>query len=1127
MLSDKELWDIVNVLLHTSTGKLDLVRHHMQSYENFLCTHIPAIINDFNNFSVHKKNSDTEKTIWNFSFQDVVFGVASYVDKNANINYVYPMEARTKNLTYSLPAYVDIICNVKKKENDQVVSTESQIFKKQLFGHIPLMVGSKFCMSNNIVYDHHETENTLDPGGYFIIKGNEKVVICQERIRDNKCFFYTHKDQKNTYVLEIRSNKTMTEMANALKIIFSPDGTLKTSFVNVRGNIPLMLLFRYYGAENDEQIMKYICGNSPKNKTERLTQMLVPSFEELHKALKEIEENDWGVEQYIESKFTNPRIKLKYLGTSRILPHIIGGPKAKCFFLGYMTQLLFKNIQNNTKTIDRDSLTNKKIETTGTLLAQLFRKLWKDILASLKNTIFKEKDWVPSSNKILKRSIVTNKLNSSLATGSWDSKISSDNKKSGVAQMLKRLTYIATISHLRRLNSPVNKTGRLVDPRKLHNSQFGFCCVAESPEGQMIGLIKNLSLAAVISAHGDEEVILHLLDDMDSTVPLSTEIALLEDDLIFVNGKLRFSTCAPWIVLNALRKLRRTGKINAQTSLCYKPKTNELHISTDEGRLLRPLLIVYEKNKLKVTKEIKDRLANGTITQIDLLNEGIIEYIDAQETEMCLIAMSVNKLEKTNIKYSHCEIHNSLIFGVSASLIPFPEHNQAPRVLYQCAQAKQAIGLNNFDVLRRLDTVNHILNYPQTPLIYTKPGQILGTDRLPSGCNLVVAVACFGAYNIEDSVVINRGALERGLFHITSFKTYRCELKKELSHLSEEILCNPKKNKYCSNFKMGNYSKLMKNGLVNVGTKVEENDIIIGKMAPMIHDKKNKKYSYNDTSIQIKQSGIIDRTVLTENHNDETICKVKLRRLRIPEVGDKVSSRHGQKSTIGLVVDESDMPFTESGIIPDIIINPHCLPSRMTIGQILECVLGKYGAMNGHKIDGSAFQKKYDTDNLDKLLMSAGFHGSGREILYNGETGKQMQTKIFIGPTYYQRLKHMVSDKMHARASGPINRLTHQPVEGRSRGGGLRLGNMELDCLHSHGTAHFLKEKFFDCSDTFFVYICTKCCVIASVNKEKNVFRCHNMKCKANDFKRIALPYSSKLLLYELMGMGIMTKFHV
>jgi len=1169
-LKNKDIWNIIKCLLVGEKG-LQLISHHIESFELFLNKYIPDIIEENNKITIIKKINDAstinylanieqnfDKEIYEITLHNPTYGEAIYNDSNTKKNILYPHIAREKNLTYSLPLYINLIIQKKLFYENKEIFSKKTIFKNEILAHIPIMKGTSFCSTSNKIYNK-KNDCPFDKGGYFIIKGNEKVIVSQERIVDNKPFFTKHKDGKYSHTIEIRSNKNMTQMANVLKILFlSKDGikgdrTLKVLFFKKKNPIPLFLLFYFYGATNDKQILNYIIGQNTKINIENnsIIDLLIPSFIECQHVLQQLKKNNETLNKYIIKKINNTQIQLEYLMYHRVLPNI-QTKKEKLIYLGYLTKKLCLHIQNKTKSMDRDSFINKKIETPGILLAQLFRKLYKDTLTSLKNTIYKETDWIPKEKQILKQSIITNKLNSSLATGNWDSKMSSESKKCGIAQMLKRLTYIATLSHLRRVNSPINNTGKLVDPRKIHNSQYGYLCPSESPEGHQIGLIKNLSLSTIISTYSCPDIIIYLLKqhcEFLSIEKISIQKQLKFDIIyIIINGKIIGFTFKPIEIVLFLRQKKRCGQINNMISIIFKPISQEINIYTDEGRLLRPLFIVNEKtNDINLNNIILKKIEQNNFRLIDLLNNGVIEYIDPNESEVIMIAKNYKelKLQKNkNVQYSHCEIDNSLIFGVCGSFIPFPEHNQAPRVLYQCAQVKQAIGLNNKEVLKRMDTVNYILHYPQKPLVYTRTSDLIGMNQLPSGQNLIVAIACFDGYNIEDSLIMNKGSIDRGLFHVSTYRTYKTETKQDMSALTKEIFCIPTEvNEKVIHINSHSKKNLDKNGIVKLGSKISQNDIIIGKITPVMekNNLKNlenelnnekcsftkKKIIYKDTSILAKQkeTGIVDKILFTENINSENVVKIRIRNVKIPEIADKCSSRHGQKSTIGIILNENQMPFTENGIIPDIIINPHCLPSRMTIGQLLECVLGKVGSTNAELIDGTPFQNNINTNEIDHLLINSGFSGSGKEIMYNAETGQQLLAKIFIGPTYYQRLKHLVSDKIHARAQGPTNNLTQQPSEGRRKFGGLRLGNMELDCMHAHGINYFLKDKFFNGSDPFYVYICKQCNNIAIFNEKKHTLYCRVCTQKSNNFSKIRLPYSSKLLFYEIMGMGIHAKF--
>ena len=538
-------------------------------------------------------------------------------------------------------------------------------------------------------------------------------------------------------------------------------------------------------------------------------------------------------------------------------------------------------------------------------------------------------------------------------------------------------------------------------------------------------------------------------------------------------------------------------------------------IYTDSGRCTRPLLKV-ENNSLVLEKyvdKLKDISWNSLLTSIIDIPEQCIEYIDMHEINGLLLSNN----SETLINKTHCEIHPSLILGALASCIPFPHHNQAPRNTYQSAMGKQAIGIHTTNFNKRFDTFSHILYYPQRPMISNHIMEHMKCNELPNGINVVVAIATYSGYNQEDSIIVNQSSIDRGLFNSTFFRTYKTEEKK--NHLSgdEDIFCKPNHEKLLYP-KPCNYDKLGNDGFVPKNTYVSDGDIIIGKVIPI---KGNNQYNYQDSSINIRYSeeGYIDDKYINTNSEGYKFCKVRIRSIRIPMIGDKLSSRHGQKGTIGMVYPQEDMPFSKDGITPDIIINPHAVPSRMTIAQLLECILGKSCAELGCVGDATAFNR-INVNDISGILESQGFEGTGNEVLYSGFNGEQMKTSIFMGPTYYQKLKHMSSDKIHSRSGGPVVSMTRQPSEGRSSHGGLRFGEMERDCMIAHGASAFLKERLMDVSDKYSVYVCNQCGLLANADTKKKMYSCK--KCNNyGDFSKCYIPYSCKLLFQELQCMSI------
>jgi len=518
----------------------------------------------------------------------------------------------------------------------------------------------------------------------------------------------------------------------------------------------------------------------------------------------------------------------------------------------------------------------------------------------------------------------------------------------------------------------------------------------------------------------------------------------------------------------------------------------------------------------------------------DLVREGVIEFIDAEEEEMCLIGMFVETVKVQNLssnraKFTHCELHPSMILGICASSIPFSDHNQSPRNSYQAAMGKQAIGFFSMNFQKRMDTMSHVLYYPQQPLVTTSAMSFMNLDNFPNGINAIVAIACHGGYNQEDSIIMSQDSIDRGIFRSSSFRSYKDEEKIKFSGTKEKFEIPNIKD--CLGSKSGSYEKLDFDGLISEGLKVSGDDIIIGKTVPC--DFSKSKFSFTplqrnyklkkdaSTSIRSFESGTVDKVMLGTTDQGTRLVKVRIRSIRIPQIGDKFASRHGQKGIVGMLYKQYDLPFTCDGISPDIIMNPHAIPSRMTIGHLLECLLSKVSSISASKgdRDGTAFSG-LSVEKITKKLKNFGFQEHGWEEMTNGCTGEKMEAPIFIGPTYYQRLKHMVDDKIHSRARGPVQILTRQPVEGRARDGGLRFGEMERDCMISHGAAIFIKDRLMDQSDAFSVFVCDLCGFLAIGNKNKNVFECRNCKNK-NSISLIKIPYACKLLFQELMGMSI------
>lgn len=1660
----EEPWDIIGSYFKGHHLK-QLVRHQIESYNDFVTYQIQKTIDMFNPVHVRSEH-DYNKTLNKYSLEIFIhfdnFNIyrPQIHENNGATKLMFPQEARLRNFTYASNMTVDINIKYVIRNGDTLENIQSihKKLPKIQIGKLPIMLRSNICVLNQ--YGHIDNnvsgECKMDPGGYFIINGSEKTCLAQERAAENQvyCFDISKGNSKWNMMAEIKSVpdwKCISPKQISMTISSKNNGFGHSIFVQiprVKQPIPLFIIFRALGVITDKDICEKIVLELDNEDNKKILEELKASIVDANKTLSK-ESALAYITQYVTytpmhmDKETGNRKKSEFtieVMNNDLFPHC-STMEQKIYFLGYMTNKLLRCYFGYINTDDRDSYLNKRIDLTGTLLNNLFRNYFNKLVKDMQKQIIREINngsWRSSEDyaniinltniyKIIKSNTIENGLKRALATGDFGIKQTNSNKV-GVAQVLNRLTYVSSLSHLRRINTPIDKSGKLIPPRKLHNTSWGFLCSAETPEGASIGVVKNLSYMSHITIPSNSSGLYDFVEPYIESFEKLTPHDLGDKVKVFINGSWIGISNTPVELYGSLKEKKYKGIINIYTSIIFDYKNKEIRVCNDAGRLTRPLLRVKNNELFIKNKEIIG-LRKGELNWDDLitsitLEKTIIEYIDPLEQNHSMICMEPKELLNINRdyirKYTHCEIHPSTIFGIIASCIPFPENNQSPRNTYQCldinenvlltngdkipikdvkvgddvvcfnpntmeisytkvvnqyvretdkklyklktisgreivatedhkfmttdgwsevkdfeknktmigimptysnlpspsrptnnafktlivddikllntlieldlgltyinkqihslegagllplysdnyklpiiarmfgflladgsinvyerntkyiacsfdfgtendanqfetdmehcgfnkckynygtrafndvihstysvthngalptllillgitygkktetfrkpipdwimngsslvkreflagfqggdgckirwnksncnkgynyicaetsqqinpeyteslnyymnqcvnllnefdikvklneivnvesnrdkvsykiadtqenlikyydnvgyryshtkniesfkvieylkyknicynehksfvenirdsidnnetntyiankfnikinkvsdirrsymnnrkismhnindnnienwfdkiktingmifmpvvsiieienrlvsditvesdnhsfiagnnflssncAQGKQAMGMyvTNFD--NRMDKTAYVLTYPMRPLVDTRVMNLIQLNQIPSGCQVIVAIMTHTGYNQEDSILFNKGSIDRGLFQATIYHTEKDEDKK--IHGDEEIRCKPDQSK-TKGKKFGNYEKIGTNGVIPENTLVENRDIIISKILPIKENRNDhtKLIKYEDQSIiyRTTEESYIDKNYIDRNGDGYNFCKVRIRTLRKPVIGDKFSSRHGQKGTIGNIIPEEDMPYTTSGIKPDIIINPHAIPSRMTIGQLKETVLGKVLLQLGLFGDGTAFGK-HDIKDICKELQKVGFESTGNEILYNGLTGEQIETSIFIGPAFYQRLKHMVNDKQHSRSIGPMVNLTRQPAEGRSRDGGHRFGEMERDCMVSHGASRFTKGRLYDASDAFSVYVCKSCGMIASHNDEKHIHHCRTCDNRV-DFDYVEIPYACKLLFQELITMNI------
>jgi DNA-directed RNA polymerase II subunit RPB2 len=1209
---EEELWKVLDS--YYKDHAYPFTQHHLDSYREFLRVQIPRTIRLYNPMTMIKKADDGSLLLEVKVYIGGKEGTAFYIDRPTVLDstgkpvLLTPHQARLCNLTYETHLYADIFIEYTGAYGDK-----TKEFNNVCIGSIPLMVHSEPCILHGqgpqVLRELGEC--IYDAGGYFIVDGKEKVIVSQERITTNRLFAEPSKDPNFNYKGLIRCTGETGESAliprtiefmivdpnikrdpndpDVIKELLPYRGAILVSLPSVKGRLPLTTVFRALGVETDKAIAQMILGNLDGELEQELLLKLRPSFvhgtQPIQSESGKVHPPIYTQEQAIENLkyrvyFDTPDY-VKNVLVNDVFPNMGSSYEAKAKFLGHCVREFLTIAYGWTIPSDRDSYLYKRIDLSGFLLAQLFQEAYVKFRNTVRNVLDREYNYGPwkntemveemvrndNLNRIFSSTLIGKTMTRSLK-GMWG--VVEEDPEQGKVQDLARISYVGFLSHLRRVNIPLDRSIKIVGPHRLHPQQYGMMCPFESPDGASIGYLKNFAMTCHVTFGCDPEPLKDILIHQLKVLPLtnlSSKIAQYrETTKVFVNGLWIGATQNPIELTYLLRLYRRNGILNPFVSVSFDISANILRIQTEPGRPCRPLMIVRQGQLMFQSKKgykswydliygttlpEAERNENryytdtwkepGNLRQMNMKtlvahleeHSGCVEFLDVEEENTSLLAMYPKDVHS---RHTHCEIHPSVQFSVVTNNIAFAQHNQAPRNYFHGAQGKQAIGMyaTNFD--KRFDTAGYILHYGQKPLIATRNSHYTNCDQMPYGVNAIVAVATYSGFNQEDAVIINKNAIDRGFFQLTVFKSMVAQ-EEALNPRERVVFKNPialrNRGVEVQSIKHANYTLLDEQGIVKPESYVPrgETAAIIGmchvrnesvEVQRGLFKEIEQREVIRDVSIttDVLRYGTVDRVFVGNQGygKPERICKVRFRKVRRPELGDKVCSRMAQKGVCGMILPAENMPYTKDGIIPDIIMNPHAFPSRMTIGQMMECVFAKLVTLEGTRGDGTIFIP-LDMGSVQSKLEDLGYEKYGNEVMYDGRSGEQIETDIFIGPTYYLRLKHMVADKINARGFGPRVIRTHQPTSGRSAGGGLRIGEMERDALLAHGASQFIKESMMERSDKYTFAVCRQCGLIADYNPQHSIRRCPG--CQANDVVVIQTPYSFKLLSQEMEAMSI------
>lgn len=1121
----RDKWNLLPAFLKVK----GLVKQHIESFNHFVEVELKKIID-----AEPIITSDIDPDFY-IKYLDIRVGKPCRYDEMVGLDSketssVTPNECRLRDMTYAAPILVDV----------QYTKGKVAYRRKGLaIGRMPIMLRSARC----VLAGKSEAEMCamdecpLDPGGYFIVNGTEKVILVQEQLSKNRII--VEADPKKEVITASVTSSTHARKSKSYIL-------LKKDLLYMRHNIlnedvPICILLKAMGVTSDMDMLHIVAGRDGV-----LQNDFAVNFEE---TIKHHIHTQQQALDYLGARIKITR-KPTPFGQSRrnyvqealeavsnvFIAHV---PiknlnfRPKAIYVGHMARRVLMAKQNPGLVDDRDYVGNKRLELAGQLLSLLFEDLFKSFNYDVKMNMDKllrkpnRTEMADPCNVIMSHANhITQGMNRAIATGNWNLKRFRMDR-AGVTHLLSRLSFIASLGMMTRISSQFEKTRKVSGPRALQPSSFGMLCPADTPEGEACGLVKNLALMTHITTDDEEAPIkrlIFMLGAEDIATVAGAELYARGQYLVLLNGTPVATTRHPSHFLTSFRRLRRSGRISEFVSIFVNHHHNTIQVATDEGRICRPLIIV-EDRKSKVTKRYLKSLRQGSMDFDDFLARGLVEYLDVNEENDSNIAMYERFINPTT---THLEIEPFTILGAVAGLIPYPHHNQSPRNTYQCAMGKQAIGFIANNQFLRIDTLLYLMVYPQKPLVKTRTIELVKYDKLPAGQNATVAVMSYSGYDIEDALVLNKASVDRGFGRCQVLRKYPVTLKVYPNHCKDVVDGPTLEN----GVPIKAHALLDEDGIASVGAKVSQGEVYVNKFVPENANSSGLSDTGSNTGkgvipqaqkYRLPDPSYIDKVMVSEVESGSQLIKIQTRQTRVPEVGDKFSSRHGQKGVVGIIAEQVDMPFSDLGITPDIIMNPHGFPSRMTVGKMLELVSGKAGILKGKFEYGTAFGGS-KLEDMSRALIEAGYSYDGKDYLTSGITGEPLPAYVFTGPIYYQKLKHMVQDKMHSRSRGPRAILTRQPTEGRSRDGGLRLGEMERDCLIAYGASQLLRERLMLSSDKHEVDVCESCGFMAF---GRWCQRCATAGETGSNVVRMTLPYAFKLLLNELGSMNVNTRLIV